>query len=145
MKLVPLVVIAILFVSTTAGHSKSKDRVVFVRDGHIILGQSPLPSYPYEAIRQHWSGHGLITLSVRADGTVYDAKVAKSTGYEILDREAVRAFKKWRFRSEKSSFTLTVPCNFEFRKGVTKSFVEGRPTSKQERDQLKRKFQDLGN
>ena len=83
-------------------------------EGHKLRSaDEPLPRYPDEAKSRGWTGKGVIVLSVHADGTVYDAKVFKSTGYDILDREAIRAFRQWRFRPEKGDFTARVPCDFE--------------------------------
>jgi TonB family protein len=80
-------------------------------EGHIVTSNI-LPGYPDEARAHHWQGAGVIVLYVHADGSVYDAKVSKSTGYDLLDREAMRAFRQWHFRPEKADFITKVPCDF---------------------------------
>lgn len=54
-------------------------------------------------------------LYVRAEGTVYNAKILKSTGHDILDQEALQTFKTWQFLPEKAPFTVKVPCDFKYR------------------------------
>jgi TonB family protein len=60
---------------------------------------APRPQYPYEARSRHVTGSGVIVCSVDSgSGNVSDCSVSSSTGSSILDNEAVRAFRQWRFR-----------------------------------------------
>ena len=91
-----------------------KRKIIPMIEGHKLRSANEaLPKYPEEAKNQRWTGKGVIALYVRADGTVYDAKVIQSTGHSLLDAEAVRAFRTWVFRPEKASFVAKVPCDFE--------------------------------
>jgi TonB family protein len=60
---------------------------------------APRPQYPYEARSRHITGSGVITVDVdSASGNVTSAHVTQSIGNPILDNEALRAFRQWRFR-----------------------------------------------
>jgi protein TonB len=55
------------------------------------------PNYPTEARLRRWTGAGVFELHVRADGTVYEVKVVRTTGHQVLDEEGRSTFRKWRF------------------------------------------------
>jgi len=56
------------------------------------------PDYPASSRRMGEQGRVLLVLYVRADGSVQEAKVDKSSGFSKLDRAAVEeALKSWRF------------------------------------------------
>jgi TonB family protein len=60
---------------------------------------APRPQYPYEARSRHITGSGVIVVDVDpGSGNVTSASVAQSIGSPILDNEALRAFRQWRFR-----------------------------------------------
>ena len=48
--------------------------------------------YPAEAKANGWEGKVICTLIVEKDGSVSSVKVMRSSGYTVLDDEAVRAF-----------------------------------------------------
>jgi protein TonB len=56
----------------------------------------PKPVYPRTARRQGWEGTVVLDIEMLADGTVGDIKIAKSSGYPVLDQAAQKAVKKWR-------------------------------------------------
>lgn len=57
------------------------------------------PDYPPESRRMGDEGTVVLLLYLRADGTVQEARVDKSSGFSKLDRAAVReALKSWKFR-----------------------------------------------
>ena len=98
--------------------SPTEQRKIPTIDGHKLRSadepKKNRPRWPKEAIANRWTGQGIISLYVHADGIVYDAQVFKSSGHEVLDREAIRAFRQWRFQSEKADFTVKLPFKFEF-------------------------------
>lgn len=59
-------------------------------------GNQP-PRYPLEARQQGLQGRVLLKYFVTEKGSVEDIKVAESSGYKILDDEAVRAISSYRF------------------------------------------------
>jgi TonB family protein len=56
----------------------------------------PTPAYPEEARQQGWEGTVTLHLELRADGTVGDVQVARSSGHEVLDTAAQETAKTWK-------------------------------------------------
>ena len=71
-----------------------------------------LPEYPREARDRGLTGRGVVIVKVdpRA-GYVTSASILKSTGHEILDNAALRAFRQWRFKP-RTVTTLEIPIQF---------------------------------
>jgi TonB family protein len=70
---------------------------------------APWPSVPEEARLKHWSGTGKFTVYVWREGNVRQVQIAQSTGHAILDKSAVDALSKWRFRHRTVlKFTLSI-------------------------------------
>jgi len=84
-------------------------------DGHVLSPHVAFPSFPPEARARHWVGNCVIQLHVRADGTVFNAKVVKSAGHAVFDEEALRTMKTWTFLPEKAPFVVKVPCDFRLK------------------------------
>ena len=80
----------------------------------VLAVYAPRPDYPYEARRQRTTGSGLVVLTIDSStGSVTEARMAQSTGSDILDHSAVSALRRWRFRPG----TITraqVPITFTF-------------------------------
>lgn len=61
---------------------------------------APRPSYPLEAGRNRLTGSGVALLEVdKRTGYVTSARMLKSTGHQILDDAALKAFRQWRFKA----------------------------------------------
>ena len=88
----------------------NRKRLVTVA-GHVLV-EYPRPRMPEEARKHHWAGDFIAELHVSAKGSVDDVKVLKSTGHAILDEEATRTLRAWRFRPEVASFRAKVPITF---------------------------------
>jgi TonB family protein len=57
------------------------------------------PYYPYEARLNRITGSGIVVMEIDpSTGEVKRATMAQSTGSEILDRAALDAFRRWRFK-----------------------------------------------
>lgn len=70
------------------------------------------PDYPYEARRSGTTGSGIILLEIDpATGEVKKASMAQSTGSPILDRAALDAFRRWRFKPG-TTHLVKVPITF---------------------------------
>jgi protein TonB len=54
------------------------------------------PNYPLLARQRGWQGVVLLRLSIGADGAVTKVTVERSSGYDVLDAEAVAAVRTWR-------------------------------------------------
>jgi TonB family protein len=73
---------------------------------------TPAPGYPNEARAKHMTGRGLIRLQVdKRTGYVTSAEILKSTGHQILDDEALKAFRAWRFKPGAVS-AIKIPVTF---------------------------------
>ncbi len=60
---------------------------------------SPRPGYPAEARRRHWTGIGWYMMIVdTATGSVTSVRVLQSSGHPMLDRVAIDAFSRWKFK-----------------------------------------------
>ena len=56
----------------------------------------PTPAYPDEHASTGWEGTVTLHLELRADGTVGDVQVARSSGHEVLDTAAQETAKTWK-------------------------------------------------
>ena len=75
------------------------------------------PAYPQEARDNGLTGKGVAVVKVDpATGHVKSVSMIKSTGHEILDNAALRAFRQWRYRPGGIT-TFEIPIQFT-RKGV---------------------------
>jgi protein TonB len=60
-----------------------------------FAGNRP-PNYPLLAQQRGWEGTVLLALQIDERGNVTEATVARSSGYDVLDAEAVAAVREWR-------------------------------------------------
>ena len=60
-----------------------------------FAGNRP-PSYPEIARRNGWEGTVLLRLKIDASGRVLDVVVRETSGYPVLDAEAVNAVRSWK-------------------------------------------------
>ena len=67
--------------------------------------RNPPPSYPRVAREHGWEGTTLLQMEVLADGTSGKIGVLTSSGYEVLDEEAVKTVSRWRFLPAQSGNT----------------------------------------
>jgi protein TonB len=58
---------------------------------------NPKPGYPAAAKRMGMEGTVMLKVLVSRDGGALKTEIAQSSGYEILDKSAVEAVRKWRF------------------------------------------------
>ena len=97
---------AFFLLAVVSAHGSAKDPsnyFVRVSPANAPLKVEPaysakVPKYPLVAIQQRLSGHGLFILHIRKDGKVERVETVSSTGHDILDQEAIRTFRVWRFR-----------------------------------------------
>lgn len=83
-------------------------------------GLNPKPAYPSIARRNGWEGEVLVELRVSENGRVLDARVVESSGFPVLDRQAVDALSKWRFHPGTRGGTpfetsVMIPVRFQLR------------------------------
>jgi periplasmic protein TonB len=82
--------------------------------------RSPAPRYPTAELRRGQSGEVLLRVHVGADGVPYAVDVVDGSGSRGLDRAAVEALRKWRFRpamrgGQPVPGELLVPISFDAR------------------------------
>lgn len=71
--------------------------------------------YPRVARQKGWQGRVGITVTVGPDGSVQNAVLSLSSGYGVLDEEAMRAVRRHRFPSGTSTETTTFYFRFKLR------------------------------
>ena len=63
----------------------------------LAAGQMRPPSYPSYSRRNNQTGKVMIDFTVDASGRVSAARVISSSGWPLLDAEAVQTVKSWKF------------------------------------------------
>ena len=72
------------------------------------------------ARRRNFQGTVLLDVRVTAQGTVAEVKVARSSGYSVLDQSALSSVRNWRFEPARQGSRpfetwVQVPVRFELR------------------------------
>lgn len=81
----------------------------------------PKPKYPPAARRAGQQGTVTLSFTIGSSGTVISARIAKSSGYTLLDNAALSAIRSWRFKparnalGEAVSYSYTLPVPFRLR------------------------------
>ena len=65
--------------------------------GGLVLLQRVLPIYPRAAARRGEQGVTGVLIHLSENGRVDDVKLERSSGYPLLDKAALDAFRRWRF------------------------------------------------
>lgn len=79
--------------------------------------KNPKPAYPMLARQRGWQGTVLLAVMVAADGVSEKVSIVKSSGFQILDKSALKAVKGWKFlpgmeRGTPIAMEVMVPVNF---------------------------------
>lgn len=79
--------------------------------------ENPAPVYPGVARRRGWEGTVILQVRVESDGHPAGVTVLESSGYSVLDEEAVRAIRTWRFEparrgTNQVSSMIEIPVRF---------------------------------
>lgn len=79
---------------------------------------TPSPKYPPQALRKGEQGTVMVSAEIGVDGVPSSVEVANSSGSRALDRAAVDAVKRWRFRPAMTEGRpipgrVQVPINFK--------------------------------
>lgn len=83
-----------------------------------IAGQNPAPRYPPAALRRRESGTVMVRVEVGPDGVPTSTSLVQGSGSRDLDRAALDAVRRWRFRPAQVDGRPTVgsavvPISFE--------------------------------
>lgn len=93
---VPPAPIAIKAPATPAPRPAAPPTLVSDDLGATMISAKP-PSYPLESRRKREQGTVVLMLALGTDGRVADIRLAKSSGYDRLDRAALGAVRHWRW------------------------------------------------
>ena len=63
----------------------------------LAKGTMPKPNYPREAQRRGQEGGVLVEFTIDASGRVVSAEAVKPSRWPLLNREAIRAVRRWKF------------------------------------------------
>jgi protein TonB len=82
--------------------------------------QNSPPQYPLLARRRNYQGTVLLEVLVSRDGKVGSVRLARSSGFEMLDRAAIKGVRKWLFHPGKRGdevveMWVKVPIRFQLR------------------------------
>jgi protein TonB len=66
-----------------------REHFAYIRD--LIAGRVV---YPNVAVRMGWSGRVAVSFVIREDGDVEELRVAKTSGYPMLDADAVKTVRR---------------------------------------------------
>lgn len=85
-----------------------------------IYKKNIAPKYPLLARRRGYQGKVLLEVLVRKDGKAGSIRLSKSSGYEILDRAAIKGVKDWLFHPAKRGDELVemwveIPIRFQIK------------------------------
>ena len=85
---------------------------------------NPKPVYPRSAIRRNYEGTVILLVEVLRDGTVREVQILESSGHTILDRSALKAVRRWRFKpgtqgGEPVTMKVKVPLVFKLKSHVS--------------------------
>ena len=91
-------------------------------NGYELLGADELavysvpqnrpPKYPAIALRNRWQGETVLLLSINKDGQTDGITLLKSSGYKILDTEALNAARSWRFTAPRRNIQVRFPVKY---------------------------------
>lgn len=82
-------------VPTKALNSQILDKSAVANYADLLANHvSQFKYYPRMAIEHRWQGDVIVHIEIAEDGSVVSAKILKSSGYEILDNEAMAMIRK---------------------------------------------------
>jgi len=73
------------------------------------------PVYPAGAQRAGYEGTVLLEITVDTNGRAMEVRVARGSGFDILDAAAVQAVKQWRFNHPATIVKVRVPITFKLK------------------------------
>jgi len=104
-------------VVTQSGKLTIKPGLVFTEGGDYagmrlpyLVSDPKTIFYPRWAVRQGWQGKCVIAIEVLLDGTVGRFQIMHSTGYRVLDDQAVKAVRSWKFHPAVKDGKQIVTC-----------------------------------
>ncbi len=99
-------------------YGKPSGKVRSYLDLSQVKGNKP-PHYPTLARRMNQQGQVQLAYFVNSDGSIENIKLVKSSGYKLLDKEALRAVSQYKYKPGQAGWTLH-PVNFQLQGPVKK-------------------------
>lgn len=95
------------------------EEVSYVKPG-LLDRPGPMPVYPSQSIDAHEEGKVVLHVTVAVDGSAQGVEVKWSSGIARLDRAAMQAVQRWRFKPATSggmpvAADIDVPVNFQLK------------------------------
>ena len=66
---------------------------------------NPAPKYPKRSRQRGEQGTVVLTILIKADGSVGQAQLKQSSGFTRLDKAALKAIKRWRYQAAEQNGT----------------------------------------
>jgi TonB family protein len=102
---------------TTQGRGRGEGDAEGTGSGRLACRDCGKPKYPESARRKGIEGTAKVKLEVDDRGNVTDVKIAQSSGNDALDKEAVRAARRWKLKNPKGgSQGVVAKVDFELEK-----------------------------
>ena len=88
-----------------------------LQDPQPLANKNEPPQYPALARKRGWEGTVILEVDIGSDGMVKKIELKQSSSYAILDKEAMRAVRKWQFQPGSKAgkyidMTVLVPVHF---------------------------------
>ncbi|MDD4203208.1 MAG: energy transducer TonB [Candidatus Omnitrophica bacterium] len=87
-----------------------KDKFILKQIDALLVKNKP--DYPELARIQGWQGKVIILAVTDNKGNVDDAQIYESSGFNMLDTEAVKAVRKWKFAGINNKIQVKIPIEF---------------------------------
>ena len=123
---------------TAQGRGRGEGDAEGTGSGRLACRDCGKPKYPESARRKGIEGTAKVKLEVDDRGNVTDVKIAQSSGNEALDKEAVRAARRWKLKNPKGG-TQGVVAKVDFE--LEKSERSRRSRERREREAARKKRQ----
>lgn len=98
---------------TAQGRGRGEGDAEGTGSGRLACRDCGKPKYPESARRKGIEGTAKVKLEVDERGNVTDVKIAQSSGNDALDKEAVRAARRWKLKNPKGE-TQSVVAKVDF-------------------------------
>ncbi len=100
------------FASTRVKQGHTDQHKLSEEQARALATYTPMPQYPLQARAKHLQGAGMVRLDVdKRTGNVTSARMLQRTLHQILDDEALKAFRAWRFQPGSVS-VVRIPVRF---------------------------------
>ena len=105
--------------SPRSGHEKSQSQEIYLREKLSVISSIVQKhiTYPPLARRMGWMGRVIVSFTLHPDGRLEELRVEKSSGYELLDKNALDTVKRVAhlFPTPPVEVVVKLPINYELK------------------------------